>query len=521
MNRKMICTTLLVFLITMVSYAGDPPRIIESLSMPSNILGEEVRFSVVLPADYYQSEHSYPVVYLLHGLGDDETSWLEYGRISQFADRAEADGEIVPMIFVMPQGFRTYYVNDYKGSFRYQDMFVEEFVPYIDQQFRTLKENKQRALMGYSMGGFGAFNLAVRHPEVFGVSVPLSMSVRTDAQYMTEDPRGWDEQWGRLFGAPGEKDSARLTPWYLQNSPFHIPDGADSTAFRKIRLYMDNGDKEQTLCRANETLHILMEEKKIPHEFRVREGGHSFDYWCSALPDALRFISDAFEEKPYRGDFRPEVSFPPVPRDRIRHLAEGKEKAMVVVPEGYDETNRRYPILFLIGFLNETELENIAALTGRATADNAVGPMILAFLPVTDSVSMASLISKTSDQFRVRSGFRMKVVAGTGEGAPIALSMALVPETFGGCLITGGTLFPDQVTGMLNGITRETMKRTPLFVDAPCHGKYADGNGSLHMLLRDREIYHEYRVREGDGSGNWLVGGFPEMIRFAARQFHR
>ena len=147
--------------------------------------------------------------------------------------------------------------------------------------------------------------------------------------------------------------------------------------------------------------------------------------------------------------------------------------------------------------------------------------MILAFLPVTDSVRLASLISKTSDQFRVRSGFRMKVVAGTGEGAPIALSMALVPETFGGCLITGGTLSADQVTGMLNGITRETMKRTPLFVDAPCHGKYADGNGSLHMLLRDREIYHEYRVREGDGSGNWLVGGFPEMIRFAARQFHR
>ena len=100
--------------------AQEGLRIMESMSMHSRILDQEVKYSVCLPPDYYRETMDYPVVYLLHGLGDDETAWLEYGRISQYADWATEKDEVVPMIFIMPEGYTNYYVNDYKGSFLYR-----------------------------------------------------------------------------------------------------------------------------------------------------------------------------------------------------------------------------------------------------------------------------------------------------------------------------------------------------------------------------------------------------------------
>jgi enterochelin esterase-like enzyme len=115
----------------------DGSRIVESLEMQSSILGQKVKYSVYLPAGYDASKNDYPVVYLLHGLGDNETAWVEYGRIAQIADKAIAEKEIVPMIFVIPQGFRTYYVNFHDGSFNYQDMFVQELIPHIESEYRV------------------------------------------------------------------------------------------------------------------------------------------------------------------------------------------------------------------------------------------------------------------------------------------------------------------------------------------------------------------------------------------------
>lgn len=208
----------LLFLIVMLplatTFAEENKRILEGLSLTSSVLGQEVRYSIVLPKDYFKNKRNYPVVYLLHGLGDNESSWLEYGRISQITDHAVARKEITPMIFVMPQGFRNYYVNDYAGTFLYEDMFIQELVPFIDKTYRTMADPGHRAVMGYSMGGFGALVLPAQHPDVFTVSVPLSTSFRTDAQYMVEDASEWNDQWGRLFGGVGKTGAERLTEYY-------------------------------------------------------------------------------------------------------------------------------------------------------------------------------------------------------------------------------------------------------------------------------------------------------------------
>jgi enterochelin esterase-like enzyme len=361
----------------------------------------------------------------------------------------------------------------------------------------------------------------LKHPELFWISVPLSISVRTDAQYMTEDARGWDEQWGRLFGEPGLKDSARITDYYRQNSPFHILDQIQAGIFKNLRIYMDNGDKEQTLCRSNEELHILMQKKNIPHEYRVRNGGHSFEYWCSALPNALRFISDAFGSKPYRGDITLNPGTHPLAEKQLITSTVGGEQLTVFFPDEYYLTNRSYPALYLIGNFRESWKTDIASLIDQEIKENLICPMLVVFLPAADSTQLKVLLPLVEKQIRIRKGYRLRAIAGFREGAPIAFSMAIDPEQFGSCIMADAFLTKVEATAILIVTNRETMKRTSVFVDAPSQGQYGEGNGNVHMVLRDRDIQHEYRVREGEGGFEWFLKGLPEMIQFAAKRFHK
>jgi len=508
-------------LMTCNSFAGSGLRIMESMVMPSRILKQDVRFSVCLPKNYYSSKQAFPVVYLLHGLGDNESSWLEYGQITQYTDKAVETGESIPMIFVMPQGYRTYYVNDYKGSFLYQDMFVKELIPYIDSLFRTIADRQHRALMGYSMGGFGALILNLQHPDLFGATVPLSISVRTDEQYRTEDASGWDDQWGRLFGEPGLKDFARITDYYLQNSPFHVLYSLTAKDIRKLNIYIDNGDKEQTLCRSNEELHIMMRNMNIPHQFRVRDGGHSFQYWCSALPNALRFISDAFEAKPYRGDILPKSVTYPLPEKQMHALTIDNKQAYAYMPAEYDFTNRLYPVIYFSGKFTATQRISIAALANHKIEIKETVPMLLVFLPENTLLHSDSTIAQLEEKLRIRKGYRFRALAGYQDQAMTVCNFAFNEEQFSSCILSDAFLSKDSISIQLSAMRPKALERTAFFIDAPDNGKYYEGNGNAHMLLRDKDIQHEYRVREGEGGFEWFMAGLPEIIEFTAKRFHK
>jgi enterochelin esterase-like enzyme len=500
--------------------AASGLRIMESMVMPSKILKQDIRFSVCLPANYYVVKQSYPVVYLLHGLGDNEASWLEYGQISQYADQAVADGEIQSMIFVMPEAFRTYYVNDYKGSFLYQDMFVNELVPYIDSLFRTKADRQHRALMGYSMGGFGALNLHLKHLDVFGTTVPLSISVRTDEQYMTEDASGWDDQWGRLFGEPGFKGKDRITEYYKQNSPYYILSQMSAADIKKLNIYIDNGDKEQTLCRSNEELHILMRNLNIPHEFRVRDGGHSFQYWCSALPNALRFISDAFDGKPYRGDITTKNIPSLLPGKQLLTLKVGNEQVYAFVPTEYENTNRFYPVIYWAGNFSKVQCKTIAEKVNQEIDKNLMSPVLIVFLSENSVKQLTTLMPEFEEKLRIRKGYRFRAIAGYQVEASDVSKMAF-QEQFVACILSDAFISKDFFPGLLSDMKPKALERTSFFIDAPDKGSFYEGNGNAHMLLRDKDLQHEYRVREGKGGFDFFMSGLSEIIAFAEKRFHK
>jgi len=498
-----------------ILFSGDLFRVEESLSFYSNILKQEVKYSVCLPADYFKTKKDYGVVYLLHGLGDDESSWLEYGRIGQVADRYVRNKEIVPMIFIMPQGFRTYYVNDYAGSFLYQDMFVKELVPLVDSLYRTIPDKQHRAAMGYSMGGFGALVLPLKHPGVFSVSVPLSISIRTDEQYIVEDAAEWDQQWGRLFGGVGLTGLERITPYYKENNPFYLIQSTDIRKFDDLKVYIDNGDDEQTLCRSNEELHILMRRVSFAHEFRVRNGGHEFVYWREALPNALRFISDAFEQKDYRGDDR--AANPP---RKHKPLARVDEKNYsVVLPEGYFNSNRKFPVVYFMGNFSPLEMDKIGASVGGWIEAGSLPPLILAF--TSEKSDIVKLIADAESTYRLRNGYRFRAIVAFGNSGNTALKICLDSLLFTSCAILDGNPDAGYAEKAVKETDRKRLSRTWYYIDSPDKGLNFAENGFLHILFREADVYHEYRVREGEGGFDWLMSGLYEALLFSQEKIHK
>ncbi len=519
--KQSFIVILIIQLFLFTGLNGQEIRIMESLSMHSDILGQDIKYSICLPEGYFVEKSRYPVVYLLHGLGDDETAWLEYGRIYQTADKAVREGEAVPMIFVMPQGFRTYYMNDYKGTFLHQDMFVNELIPYIDSLYRTIPDRDHRATMGYSMGGFGALILPLKHPDLIRTCVPLSISIRTDQQYMNEDASGWDQQWGRIFGGEGSAGQDRITEYYRQNSPFHIFAQDDPQTFNDLKIYIDNGDDEQTLCRSNEELHILMRERGVPHEFRVRDGGHSFEYWRSSLPNALRFISDAFCNVPYRGDQEPPLVIAPLPEKQMLDLEMNDLYIHAYVPAEYFITDRLYPVIYLSANFSVSQCDSLACIADRMVTDMEVGPMLLVFMPEHAAAQSDRLWKQVEEKLRIRKGYRYRSLAGFGKSATEVCSIVIHKEKFRSCILMDPYLENDSIVSLLAFLKADTDFNTPFFIDTPDKGKYYDGNGNLHMGLRDLGVNHEYRVREGGGGFPWSLGGLEEIIRFADYHFHK
>jgi enterochelin esterase-like enzyme len=264
----------------------------EGLHLASAILGRDVNYAVYLPADYAASTRRYPVVYLLHGYTDDESGWVQFGEIGLAAGRAIADREIPPMIIVMPDGGVAWYINDYQNKVRYEDMFIQEFIPHIDATFRTRPQREFRGVAGLSMGGWGTLVNALRHPDLFAAAAAFSAAVWTDDEILAMKQDVWDHIVGPVFG-PGLGGKDRLTPHFRKYSPLELARTLPEESLKKVRLYIDCGD-DDFLSKGNCALHIALTDRRIPHEFRVRDGGHTWSYWRSGIVDGLEFIGQSF-----------------------------------------------------------------------------------------------------------------------------------------------------------------------------------------------------------------------------------
>ncbi|WP_099464487.1 alpha/beta hydrolase [Parabacteroides provencensis] len=283
MKSKLILAIIFCFCFSLTGYCQSST--FESLKFQSKKLGKEVSYSIYLPSDYKTSERNYPVLYLLHGYTDDETMWLQSGEVKAIADQAIATRNATQMIIVMPNAWDTFYINQHDGKFPYEDMFFEELIPYIEKTYRARPQKDYRAIAGLSMGGYGSLLYSLHHPEYFSACAPLSAAIFDDNVMKQRQEYSHKELFSRLYG-PG------LDYWH-KNSVLEILSGLNKDNLPQVRYYIDCGDDDY-LLEGNYLTHKIMQEKGIRHEFRVRDGGHSWTYWRTALPEVLKFVSQSF-----------------------------------------------------------------------------------------------------------------------------------------------------------------------------------------------------------------------------------
>ncbi len=270
-------------------------KVIERVTIKSSLLNKSVAYTVYLPPDYNTSERTYPVVYLLHGYSDNNTGWLQFGEINRYADKAIAEGIIPPMIIIMPNGDSSFYINSYDGKEKYEDFFIKEFMPSVEQLYRIKNEKRYRGIAGLSMGGYGTLIFALKYPELFAASAPLSAAVFDDDALVGMADKNYEQTFAQLYGR-GLKGKDRLNRAYYDNSILKIVENKSADELSKVRYWIDCGD-DDFFTKGNCLLHIALIEKKVPHEFRVRNGAHNWTYWRTGITDALEFIGQSFHQQ--------------------------------------------------------------------------------------------------------------------------------------------------------------------------------------------------------------------------------
>ena len=288
MNKIIRSSIILVFLVLTTNIITAQSKVFDNLKMESKILKMERKFAVYLPPDYETSSRSYPVLYLLHGLGDDQTGWIQYGEVKKIADNSIKNGDATPMIIVMPDANsgRVGYFNIPSQRWMYEDFFFEELMPYVESKYRIKSGKRFRAISGLSMGGGGTLTYALHRPDLFSAAAPLSAGTgSTDV----------DESLERIKRYGIEFTREEMKNLLENNHPLNLIKKMKLSDINSIRWYIDCGDDDY-LFEDNSLLHIAFSKKGIKHEYRVRDGAHNWTYWRESLPLVLEFVSEGFHQ---------------------------------------------------------------------------------------------------------------------------------------------------------------------------------------------------------------------------------
>ena len=276
-------------LLTSTPLISQESKVFDNLTLESKILNQERTYAVYLPNDYDSSERSYPVLYLLHGLGDDQTAWIKLGDVQRITDESIDSGISSSMIIVMPDAGSGIvgYINQPNRDWFYEDFFFEELIPHVESKFRIKKGKKYRAISGLSMGGGGTLVYALHRPDLFSSAAPLSPAIGpTDL----DDFHKWISRYNFYFN-----DKIETQKLLNANHPLILIDEKSKQDLNSVAWYLDCGDDDY-LYEDSSLLHLAMKKKGVKHEYRVRDGAHTWKYWKESLPNVLGFVSINFHQ---------------------------------------------------------------------------------------------------------------------------------------------------------------------------------------------------------------------------------
>lgn len=267
-------------LATSLTATGSASEVLHQ-SFHSTTLNRDYVFNIYLPDNYQASGLRYPVLYLLHGNLGTEESWVRNGNIAQTADALTAAGKIPAQLIVVPADPKFWWADG--AEEKSLTAFVNDLVPHIDENFRTLSQREGRAIGGYSAGGFGAVNIALQFPEMFAAAAPLSPAV--------------------YVPVPPNDSSAVLQDTFLTNGEFdpRVWESMNWVSFIEqyksrgivVPFYINTGDHDRfdIAYHAAVFYQALREHQPDYTELRIFDGDHNFDAWGRTVGDAMEYMS--------------------------------------------------------------------------------------------------------------------------------------------------------------------------------------------------------------------------------------
>ena len=264
---------------------------VEEKTIHSEILNADRNYSVYLPAGYASNtDKKYPVLYLLHGMNGTNKDWPGRGHLQDVMDQLRAAGEVCEMIVISPDAGGNIGEGVWNGYFdmegwAYERFFFEEFLPAVEKEYRIKGDKASRAIAGLSMGGGGSTSYAQRHADMFCACYAMSALMHLDAP-QAQAPRDEKDKMWHLTKAVNKLSCVD----FVNNA-----DDKTKEALRTVAWYVDCGD-DDFLFECNMNLVLAMRKAGVPYQLRVRDGGHTWEYWHSALYNALPFVSRIFEK---------------------------------------------------------------------------------------------------------------------------------------------------------------------------------------------------------------------------------
>lgn len=237
----------------------------------------EIKCVIILPDTYSQkTTESFPVMYLLHGYGNNYKIWIE--KKPSLPRLASSHN----MIVVCPDGEASWYWDSpINPSSQFETFLSKELVEYIDKNYRTIANRKGRAITGLSMGGHGAMWTAIRHQDIFGAVGSMSGGL---------DIRPFPGYW-KMNKQIGEyKDNTERWNQYT------VITQLDKLTNNSLAIFIDCGVGDFFL-QVNKDAHNMLLQKGINHDFILRPGGHDWDYWTNAVEYHMLFFKNYFQGK--------------------------------------------------------------------------------------------------------------------------------------------------------------------------------------------------------------------------------
>jgi S-formylglutathione hydrolase FrmB len=287
---------ILALLLSLAAVRSAAQSRIDCNALNSRILKQFVHYCVYLPTGYdagaaQHPARRYPVLYFLHGLGDNEQTLFNSGGWT-LLDDLRNHHKMGDFLIVAPEGRRSFYINSADGSFRYSDFFLQEFLPHIETSYRILPGRAGRAISGISMGGYGALRFALARPDLFSAVSAQS------AALITESPKELDAAsrtgaplagvLGAVFGKPID-----VAHWN-ENSPFVLA-RKNAVPLRKLAIYFNCGQEDNYgFEKGAAALHNELQKEGVAHQYHPYPGDHSLTYFLAHFDEVMEFHSRAF-----------------------------------------------------------------------------------------------------------------------------------------------------------------------------------------------------------------------------------